>query len=373
MSYLSVSTPTLLLNTQVCRRNINWLVEKCRRLGTGLNPHFKTHQSAEIGRWFYEAGVRRITVSSLAMAEYFADDGWDDITLAFPANVREMPRINRLAGRVRLTLDVISAETARYLARHLGHPVEVLIEVDAGYGRTGIPVQDTKRIGELLNAIAKAPNLNLYGFYIHAGHTYDVHGREAVARIHQQSMDALGHLQAQYGDDHPEMQLSLGDTPSCSIMENFSGISEIRPGNAVFYDVMQAEIGSCAYEDIAVALAAPVVAKEPARHEVVVHGGGIHLAKDHLETKAAGRIYGRVVELSEDGWGAPLNLAENYVRKLSQEHGIIRLSEEAYERTALGGLLGILPIHSCLSADCMGGYLTEHGSYIPMLNWRRQM
>ncbi|MFW6347809.1 MAG: amidophosphoribosyltransferase, partial [Cyclonatronaceae bacterium] len=128
---------------------------------------------------------------------------------------------------------------------------------------------------------------------------------------------------------------------------------------------------SCKYEDIAVALAAPIVEKEPSRNEVVVHGGGIHLSKDQLDIEGVGKLYGRVAELSETRWNPPLPLPENYVRKLSQEHGIIRLSQEAFRRVEVGGLLAILPVHSCLSADCMGGYLTETGAYISMMNWRQ--
>lgn len=371
MNYSDATSPTLLLNTEICRRNIARMAAKCRRLGIGLNPHFKTHQSAEIARYFQEEGVQRITVSSLAMAEYFADAGWDNITLAFPVNLRELPRIDALAGRIQLSLFVLSEEVAQALGRQLKHAVVVVLEIDAGYARTGLPAGDTGRISGLLSTIEAMPRLQLYGFYIHAGHTYEVHGREAVAAIHGQSMAALHALKKQFGPLYPGLQLSLGDTPSCSLLEDFKGVSEIRPGNFVFYDVMQADIGACRYADIAVALAAPVVAKEPERNEVVVHGGAIHLSKDSLETGGR-RLYGRIVEISSLSWSAPLPLPENYVQKLSQEHGIVRLSDEAFARVEIGGLLGILPVHSCLSADCMGGYLTENGSYITMLDWRRR-
>jgi D-serine deaminase-like pyridoxal phosphate-dependent protein len=61
-----------------------------------FRPHFKTHQSLELGNWFKDYGVTQITVSSLEMAEYFATQ-WNDITVAFPVNVLEINRINSLA------------------------------------------------------------------------------------------------------------------------------------------------------------------------------------------------------------------------------------------------------------------------------------
>ena len=64
-----------------------------------FRPHFKTHQSAAIGEWFRAEGVAAITTSSVEMATYFAEQGWNDITIAFPANVREIDQINRLPCR----------------------------------------------------------------------------------------------------------------------------------------------------------------------------------------------------------------------------------------------------------------------------------
>ena len=368
MSFTSITSPTLLLNSEIARANIRRMAGKCQDLGVGFNPHFKTHQSREVGEWFRAEGVERITVSSIVMAEFFADAGWDDITLAFPANVREMDRLNALAQKVKLTLDVISDTAAITLDQKLQHSVSVMIELDAGYGRTGIPAGEKERISRILDVIDASEKLSFYGFYIHAGHTYDVRGRASVAQIHDQTLGALHRLKADWLGRYPDLKISMGDTPSCSMLDNFEGIDEIRPGNFVFYDVTQAEIGSCGYDDIAVALAAPVVSKEPQRREIVVHAGAIHLSKDTVIQDDAVR-FGRIAMLRDIKWDAPSDGC--YVRKLSQEHGIITLSQEVFDQVEVGDVIAILPVHSCLTADCMGGYLTEKGEYIRMLKWRR--
>jgi len=372
MPFLDITSPTLLLNTQVCRANIKRMADKCKRLGVGLNPHFKTHQSKEVGNWFKQEGVERITVSSIVMAEYFADAGWDDITIAFPVNVREMDRINSLAERVKLSLFVVTVESAISLSTLLKHKVEVIIEVDAGYGRTGIPVDITDRIDKILGAIDAAPQLSFYGFYLHAGHTYDVRGKQSVADIHQQSLSGLQVLRKRYKTTYPHLKISLGDTPSCSMLDNFDGVAEIRPGNFVFFDVTQATIGSCSFSDIAVVQAASVVSIEPSRYEILVHAGAIHLSKESMlmETNDGERdVYGLICQLSHGSWGEPLEGC--YVRKVSQEHGIIRMDKSLFGTFVVGDVVGILPVHSCLTADCMGGYLTEKDEYIRMMNWRR--
>lgn len=97
MSFLdNIKHPTLLLDEQRCRANIRLMAEKARRNNVRFRPHFKSHQSAIIGEWFREEGVRAITVSSVGMASYFAEAGWDDITVAFPVNLREMDEIDRV-------------------------------------------------------------------------------------------------------------------------------------------------------------------------------------------------------------------------------------------------------------------------------------
>ena len=65
-----------------------------------LRPHFKTHQSIEIGNWFKEKGVTSITVSSIKMAEFFSSE-WDDITIAFPLNILEIDKLSLMIRRHR--------------------------------------------------------------------------------------------------------------------------------------------------------------------------------------------------------------------------------------------------------------------------------
>ena len=113
--------PTLLVNPVLPRQNIAFMAEKARLQGIRFRPHFKTHQSAAVGEWFRAVGVTAITVSSVDMALYFADHGWDDITIAFPVNIRQMRAINSLARRIRLGLLVESLESLQLFARPAGN------------------------------------------------------------------------------------------------------------------------------------------------------------------------------------------------------------------------------------------------------------
>src|SRR5512140_3457340 len=110
-----IKKPTLLLNETAARANLRRMAEKAQRAGVIFRPHFKTHQSKEIGEWFREEGVRQITVSSLDMAEYFAASGWTDITLAFTLNLRQLDEVNSLARRIVLGILVEAVEAVQWI------------------------------------------------------------------------------------------------------------------------------------------------------------------------------------------------------------------------------------------------------------------
>ncbi len=365
MSLNSIKSPALILNEEICRRNIRKMCEKASICGVGLNPHFKTHQSDIIGSWFNDFGVERITASSVGMADYFFNADYDDVTIAFPFNIRETEWVNSLDRNKKLTLDVISRKTASYLATHLKRQVHIMIEIDAGYGRTGVNCKDLGTIEAILDVIYNSDHMDFYGFYIHPGHSYDVDSKQKIRDIIAETLACLGTLKQRYISDYPNLKCSMGDTPGCSVVNEFLGIDEIRPGNFVFYDLMQYQLGSCELEDIAVALAAPVVAKDDKRREIVVHGGAVHLSKDGLTRSDGAPDFGWVSLFNDNGWELPDG--QTYIRKLSQEHGIVRCSEAFYERANIGELVAILPAHSCLTADCMKRYFTLNGEEIRMM------
>ena len=97
---MDISEPSLLLDPDKCRANIRRMKTRGEGWGADFRPHFKTHNSRIVGRWFRAEGVNKIAVSSVKMAEYFAADGWEDITVAVVFNVREMDKVHRLMATV---------------------------------------------------------------------------------------------------------------------------------------------------------------------------------------------------------------------------------------------------------------------------------
>ncbi|PAU93859.1 alanine racemase [Aliifodinibius salipaludis] len=361
-----ITTPTLLLDEGICKANIRRMAEKAQHHNLRFKPHMKTHQSAQVGEWIKDAGVTAITVSSIDMAHYFAQNGWKDITIAFPCNVGRTQELNKLAQNITLTLLINKPETAHQLETHLTSTLNTYIEIDTGSARSGLASDDIRAIKELITVIQKTKFINWVGFYSHAGHSYSCRSEQEISEVQHSIVKQFNNLKKCINPDFGTFEICSGDTPCCSVANNFGPIDAISPGNFVFYDLMQTQIGSCTPTDIAVAMVCPVVDKYPKRNELIIHGGAVHFSKESM-TKNGLTHYGAVAQKIDNHW-KPLDTASHLV-KLSQEHGVICCSDVIFKSYDIGDAITILPIHSCLTANLMSQYqLTDkNGTQVNMM------
>jgi len=283
------------------------------------------------------------------MAKFFAEHGWKDMTIAFPVNLLEIDDINELSQRLNLNLLVDSADTVQFLARNIQHTTGFFIEIDTGNRRTGVEPDDHHTIRHILEKASQSHYLRFAGFLTHTGQVYGATHTSEIMQFHMEAGNALTSLKEEYRSNYPGLILSTGDTPTCSLFDPYPGIDEIRPGNFVFYDLMQFYIGSCSLENIAIALACPVVSVFPERNEAVLYGGSVHLSKEQWSTPQGEKFFGMAVALTTDGWD--VNSSLGFISGLSQEHGILKLQEGI--QLSPGELVAILPVHSCLAMDLM--------------------
>ena len=360
--------PEVLLDRGKCANNIRTMVDKANLNGLTLRPHFKTHQSLEIGSWFREQGVNQATVSSATMAHYFYKGGWTDITIAFPFNVLEWPTIAEMAQRIKLNVTITSSDALPPLLACAPISMGVFLKIDVGTHRTGFDYRDLNQIKSAISKIDVKDGLRFMGFLCHAGHSYQCKNGEGIQQIHNEVSEIMHHLKNTFASGHPDLICSVGDTPTSSLGQGWNYIDEIRPGNFVFYDLMQVSIGACSINDIAVALSCPVVAKHNKhRRSVIVYGGGIHLSKDRMSWGDK-TIYGLPCLHTDQGWAMPDG--ESYLSGLSQEHGVIQASAEFFDSVNVGDRIAVLPVHSCMMCDLMKSYLLlKDGRRINMMQY----
>ena len=350
--------PTMLVDPDTAKKNLKDMCQKARRHKLMFRPHFKTHQSGMIGAWYSELGIDKITVSSVDMAAYFTRFGWEDILIAFPVNIKEIDVINKLAQQIKLSLTVLNVESVEYLDKYLLHEVDVYIKIDAGYKRTGVVWSNQAELQSLAHSVNENEKLNLKGILCHSGQTYQVNSVSEIIDIHEESKYRMKKVEETLSSIKKDLLISIGDTPSCSLADDFEGVDEIRPGNFIFYDLQQYRAGACNLSDIAISVACPIVSMHRDRNEMVIYGGAVHFSKDTF-FEGGRNIYGYVVSLSDEGWIVPDS--KMLLTKVSQEHGIISVSPDAFMEYKTGDFIGVLPAHACLTANLMKGYVDSNG------------
>lgn len=363
---MQIKRPTLIIDQDKVVANVKKMLKKLENSKTSFRPHFKTHQSSDVGEWLRELGVNKITVSSVKMAEYFAKNDWDDITIAFPVNIREIDEINNLALKINLGLLVESDLVIDFLSTNLSTGVNCWIKIDVGYRRTGIPWDKHDEILELARHILNSPKLRFSGLLTHAGHSYHMPTKKEKIALHNKTINRLNKIRTYLEKQGiSDIKLSTGDTPTASIVESFEGIDEIRPGNFVFYDLAQVKLGSCQDKEIACVVACPVVAKHKQRNELVIYGGKVHFSKDFLEEEDGIVYYGKMAEKTPSGWGGIIEGC--YMRRISQEHGMIKVTDEIFNDIDIGDIIYVFPVTANTTVHVIDKIITKEGEKLEKL------
>jgi len=318
-------------------------------MGATLRPHIKTHKCVEVARLQTAGGAPALTVSTLGEARWFAAHGFTDLTYAVPIEPGKFAAAIELAVACeRLALITDDPEIPAQLnaaARQASVKLDLFMKVDCGYHRCGVE-PETKEAFEIPRRIADASHLRFAGILTHAGHSYHSRDAQELRRVARHERDVMVELAARLRRENiPVPVVSIGSTPTISTIDHLEGIDEARPGNYIFYDAFQATIGSCRFEDCALTVLAAVVHRDVSRGRVVIDAGAIALSKDRGAVDYDAVCgYGRVL----DREGNDLNLR---VESLSQEHGMIRVDDDALlRRLKVGTRLRILANHSCLTA-----------------------
>ena len=323
------------------------MAQRAASAGVSLRPHLKTAKSADVARVATAGQFGGITVSTLAELAYFFDAGFRDMTYAVGIVPSKMPAIERFiaqGARVRVVLDSVGA--AQEIATHKGAAVPVLIEIDCGARRAGVDAGSDELIA-IARTIAAAPGLVLAGVLTHAGHAYhavDESSRRAIATAER---DAAVLAAKRIRDAGLRCEtVSIGSTPTALTDVSLDGVTEIRPGVYVFFDLSQARLGVCAVDDIAVSVLATVIGHHRDAGHLLIDAGALALSKDISANEFDPQVgYGQVC----DADGRPV--VGLHVTDVHQEHGFVRSvhGTPPFERFPVGAQLRILPNHACMT------------------------
>ena len=363
MDIRDTKTPSLLLDLDRVRTNATRIRDIAERNGVRLRPHVKTHKCIEVARIQTAGHDGAITVSTLAEARVFSQNGFSDITYAVPVERGKFGEaIDIVHGGVKLNLLTDDGETVKQLddaAGRAGVRFDVFLKIDCGTHRVGVEPHTSEAV-DIPRQLTDAANLNFAGILTHAGHSYDVKTVEEIKAVARHERDVMVELAERLRSMSIEVPtVSIGSTPTINLVDHLNGIDEIRPGNYIFFDGYQATLGSCSFDDCALTVLAAVVHRDVSRRKIVIDAGGIAMSKDHGPVAldpACG--YGHVLDL--DG-----NETWMRVTSLSQEHGVIQADDKGtVEKFKVGDRLRVLANHSCMTAAQHSHYNVREGGKI---------
>ncbi|MGX1267502.1 DSD1 family PLP-dependent enzyme [Streptomyces phaeoluteigriseus] len=353
-------TPFAVVDLRRTLRNIERLSAAADRLGVTLRPHVKTAKSLDVAALLHDGTPCPVTVSTLAEAEAFADGGYTDITYAVGIDPHKIPRVLALLRRgvtLRVLLD--SVEQAEFVAdasRRAGLAVPAQIEIDCDGHRGGLKpdAPSLPRIGRILHEAGC-----LDGVLTHAGESYFATTAEEQRQAARNERDtAVAAAERLRAAGLPVATVSVGSTPTAHAAEDLTGVTELRAGNYVFFDLVMAGLGVCRVEDLALSVVVTVIGHRPEHGWIITDGGWMAMSRDR----------GTAVQAQDQGYGLVTDLDGTLVPGLvmtaaSQEHGTLTARDGArLPDLPVGTRLRVLPNHACATAAQHRGYHVIDGT-----------
>ncbi|RAQ13958.1 DSD1 family PLP-dependent enzyme [Burkholderia cepacia] len=349
MDLQTLNTPAALIDVGRMRHNIGRMQAHLDALGARFRPHVKTTKCTHVVDAQIAAGAQGVTVSTLKEAEQFFAHGIRDIVYAVgmvPAKLGQALALRRQGCDLKLVTDSLPAAHAiAEFGRAHGERFEVWIEVDVDGHRSGIP-PDAGLLIDVGRALVDG-GLVLGGVLAHAGSSYEYSTPEALAAIAEQersrTVQAAERLRAA---GLPCPVVSIGSTPTALAARHLDGVTEVRAGVYVMFDLVMHNIGVCDLSDIALSVLTTVIGHQEEKGWAIVDAGWMAMSRDRgTQRQARDFGYGQVCAEHGDVLGDYVMSAAN------QEHGIVSRAgtpdSGIAQRFPIGTRLRILPNHAC--------------------------
>lgn len=347
MNFSSLQTPCVLVDQARVERNVERMQAAATAHGKRLRPHAKTHKSPDFAALQVARGAVGICCAKLGEAEVFAARGVRDIRLPYPLNPAVGGRLVPLLERTHLSFIVDDLEVARGWSAVLqgaGVEADVLVKVDVGFHRCGI--DPGAGAAEMVEQVAGLPGLRFRGLLSHAGQAYAASSADQIRAIAEDEARELLDLRDRVtGRGVPVEEISVGATPTARYSVQLEGITEVRPGNYIYFDRMQVGLGSAAWNDCALTVLARVVSR-PAADRLVLDSGSKTLTSDLARGLGAAAGYGAVLR----SLMATEVDTDLLVERLSEEHAVVRV-QNGTSALRPGDLVRIVPNHSCVVSN----------------------
>ena len=352
-----LETPALLLDAAQMDRNIERMYSTLARHQVSFRPHVKTNKCIQVTQRLLDAGAKSITVSTLREAEYFSGYGIKDLLYAVSMSPNKLTHALKLRqSGIKLAVIVDNVAMALQLNPHKAGPSEqlgVLIEIDSDGHRSGVQ-PDAPLLLDIAAAL-RSTGIEVAGVMTHAGESYNCRSHEAIRALAEQERAAVVRAAQRLRESGYSCPVvSVGSTPTALFAEHLEGVTEVRAGVFIFFDLVMAGIGVCRTDEIALSVLATVIGHQSEKGWTLTDAGWMAMSRDRGTSKqAVDQGYGMVCDINGHPLGNLLMIDAN------QEHGILAARPGAASKPLhlpVGTQVRILPNHACATAAQFPSY-----------------
>ena len=344
-------TPQVVIDRRRLVANMDRVQQLASAAGMQLRPHAKTHKSPIVAKWQLDRGASGICCAKVGEAEVFVGAGFDGVRLPYPVHPSNAPRLLALMDYAALSIIVDHLEVAHGWSeamRAAGRTLDVLVKV-CGIDPKGDPIG-------FIQAIASMPGLRLRGLLSHAGHGYQASSEEQLCAVARQEVETLIDIRDRAAASGIALdEISVGATPTLRFSVRQLGITELRPGNYVYFDRTQVALGAATFDDCALTVLATVVSK-PAKDRIVLDSGSKTLTND--QARGITRMPGFGAVLDANG-----RVDETLtIERLSEEHATVRV--DGLTTLEPGDRVRIVPNHACVVSNLVDVVRLVEGDHV---------
>lgn len=345
----ALDTPVAVVDVARMNRNIQRMQQRADSLGVRLRPHVKTTKCAQVVEAQIRAGAQGVTVSTLKEAQAFFAQGVKDILYAVamaPNKLAHALDLRRAGCALIIVTDsVTGARAIVEFGRAHDERFEVFIEIDSDHHRSGVRSDDL-----LLVDIAKVIHEGgavLKGVMTHAGESYKLNTLEALQEIAElERSECVKAAEAIRAAGIPCPEVSVGSTPTALSAVHLEGVTELRAGVYVFFDLVMHNVGVCALDDLALSVLTTVIGHQSDKGWIITDSGWMAMSRDR-GTQAQQCDFGYGLVCDSNG-----TLIDGLLlRSANQEHGVASFEEgmtvDVEKLYPIGTQLRVLPNHAC--------------------------
>jgi D-serine deaminase-like pyridoxal phosphate-dependent protein len=203
----------------------------------------------------------------------------------------------------------------------------------------------------------------------HAGGSYEARDSAELVRIAAQERDSAVACATTLRDvGFPAPVVSVGSTPTALSAADLAGVTEVRAGVYLFFDLVMAGIGVATLDEIALSVLTTVIGHQRDKGWILVDAGWMAMSRDRgTASQAVDQGYGLVCDAAGNPFADLVMVSGN------QEHGILSIREGSstpLPDLPFGTQLRILPNHACATAAQFGEYQVIEDSAV-VARWPR--